>query len=96
MYLKYQLVRDRDCFQRQVSSDNRISLEILVLDKLASPADPHHATHTLTMAVTVARFTLCRRPVQCGHGANVKCSCLDIVLCPAVQSTQQHCAAQAH
>ena len=42
MYLKYQLVRDRDCFQRQVSSDNRISLEILVLDKLASAADPHH------------------------------------------------------
>ena len=42
MYLKYQLVRDRDCFQRQVSGDNRISLEILGLDKLASPADPHH------------------------------------------------------
>ena len=45
MYLKYQLVRDCVCFQRQVSSDNRISPEILGFDKLASPAD-HHNPHT--------------------------------------------------
>ena len=44
MYLKYQLVRDCVCFQRQVSSDNRISPEILGVDKLASPADHHPHT----------------------------------------------------